>query len=568
MDKVYLDGEWDFCLDEKYGIVSFPETYGQKINVPYQVESTLSGVAYGGDVRQCWYKKEVGGISCTQGKRLLLHIGACDYKTLVFVNKKLVTTHVGGYTPIEADVTEEWQANNVIEICVQDDMRDWKASGKQSKTGNPYGCFYTRTTGIWQSVYLEKREEKRVTKVKFYPDIHTPAVTVALETNVSDEANVEVFYEGRLCGSACGSINYKGELTCPLSEKHLWEIGNGRMYDVVITFGADRQRHKFGLREVKYDGYKFLLNGKSVFQRLVLDQGYYGDGIYTPASPKEFEKDILRALELGFNGARLHQKVFEPVYLEIADRCGFMVWGEYPSWGIDYTDITYLGTFLSEWKETLDRDFNHPSVVTWCPLNEVWTNTTKGNSQPDLRFVDGVYEFTKAYDTTRPCVDVSGGYHGKKTDLFDFHCYESAGILKAALDGLDEKDELEVKLLYGSESHCYPQGKPVNVSEFGGIAMIKKSSVSSVNEDAVQSTSAWGYGEGEGSSAELVGRINELVDVILDSPKISGFCYTQLYDVMQEQNGLFSYNREDKLTQEDKASLRKHMMKKAAIEEE
>ena len=567
MEKIYLDGQWYFCLDEQYGSVTFPQTYGMKITVPYQVESKLSGVGYDGDIRQCWYKKQVSGGKIQENERLILHIGACDYKTLVFVNKTLVATHVGGYTPIEADVTDVWQEENTIEICVQDDMREWKPSGKQTRTGKPYGCFYTRTTGIWQSVYLELHAKERVTQVKFYPDIHTPSVRVALLANAKGVAEVEVFYEGRLCGKASGEINYKGELICELSEKHLWELGKGGMYDVVITFGKDRQTHKFGLREVKYDGYKFLLNGQSVFQRLVLDQGYYEEGIYTPKSVEEFEKDIIYSLELGFNGARMHQKVFDPAYLEVADRYGFLLWGEYPSWGIDYTDLEHLGTFLSEWKEAIDRDFNHPSIITWCPLNEVWTNTTKGYSQPDLRFIDAVYEFTKSYDPTRPCVDVSGGYHGKATDLFDFHCYEPASILKSVLDRLEEKDELEVNLLYGSEKHGYVKGMPTNVSEYGGIAMIKKQTVSSVNEGAVQSSDAWGYGQGEDSSADLANRINELTDIIITNPKVSGFCYTQLYDVMQEQNGLLTSGREHKLTAEDVASVKAHMTQKAAIEE-
>lgn len=560
MKKILLDGVWKFCFDENYGTVNFPNDYNLEINVPFQVESKLSGVNFEGDIRQCWYKREVEGFSFDQSQTVIIGIGACDYKTLVFVNRRFVGSHVGGYTPFTCDLSSAWKTSgiNVIEICVQDDMRDRKASGKQTLTDEPHGCFYTRTTGIWQSVYLDCVQKERVINAKFLPDIHKPAVKIQLYANAKGTATAEVFYEGRLCGSAQAEINHVGEMEVELCEKHLWELGEGRMYDVVIAFGKDVQKHKFGLREVKYEGYKFMLNGKSVFQRLVLDQGYYKEGVYTPESPEEFEKDIQCSIKFGFNGARLHQKLFAPEYLDIADKYGFMVWGEYASWGINHADLSYLGTFISEWKEAIDRDFNHPCIVTWCPLNEVWSNTTPARFQPDLRFVDSVYEFTKAYDSTRPCVDVSGGYHGKKTDLFDFHCYESVENLRAIINRIEEKNEVEVNMLYGTEPHGYPPFAPVNVSEYGGIAMLKQ-----CNEEG----SAWGYGKGEADSSKLVERINELNDVILGSERISGLCYTQLYDVMQEQNGLLTYERESKFNEEEIASINKHLTQKAKIED-
>ena len=562
MDKLLLDGIWQFCFDNNYGTVNFPNEYDKEIRVPFQVESKLSLINYTGDIKQCWYKKEVEGFTLEEDQNLVLSIGACDYKTLVFVNKVFVGSHIGGYTPIELCIDQAWSQNsvNVIEICVQDDMTDRKASGKQTLIDKPHGCFYTRTTGIWQSVYLTKRQKERITSVKCYPDISKPAVKVALASNAPGKVEITAYYEGRACGSVSGELYYKGEFEIVLTEKHLWELGCGRIYDLVVTFGKDIQNHKFGLREVKYEGYKFLLNGKSVFQRLVLDQGYYEDGIYTPESVEEFEKDIKRCIELGFNGARLHQKLFAPEYLDIADKYGFMVWGEYAIWGINHADLNYLGTFISEWKEALDRDFNHPCIVTWCPLNEVWSNTTPARFQPDLRFVDAVYEFTKAYDTTRPCVDVSGGYHGKNTDLFDFHCYQSPEILKAIITRIEEKNEVEVDALYGDEEHTYKPFDPVNVSEYGGIALVKQGP----DDDRF---SAWGYGSGERNSADLVRRINELNDIILASERISGLCYTQLYDVMQEQNGLLTYDRQHKLTSEDIKSHFEHLTQKAKIED-
>ena len=568
MDKVFLDGQWSFCIDAQSDAGVIPVNYSRVINVPFAAESNLSGIGFTDNIRGCHYKKTVEGFTIPENERLFLRFGACDYKTTVFVNNKTVCVHEGGYTPFEADITGVWLQNgvNVIELAVSDDMRDFKASGKQTKKDKPFGCFYTRTTGIWQSVFIESRKSQRITDVKFFPDINAPAFSVALKSNAKAPVSIEFFYDNRSCGKTCGVLDFEGRFFCPLSEKHLWEIGNGRLYDVVITFAGTKSTFKCGLREVSYDGVKFLLNGKSVFQRLVLDQGYYPDGIYTPSSVTDFEDDIRRAQSLGFNGARLHQKVFDPAYLDAADRLGFLVWDEFPSWGVDYGSLDYLDAFLTQWKEVLDRDFNHPSVITWCPLNEVWDIATKSNSQPDLRFIDKVYEFTKSYDSSRPCVDVSGGYHGKNTDLFDFHSYGTADVLKDILRRLEDNGELEVDLLYGTEPHGFKKGMPVNVSEFGGIAMLDNSDIPSVNEGAVLSEDAWGYGNGANSAEKFVERIISLVDVILDSPSVSGFCYTQLYDVMQEQNGLFTYDRKNKLSKEETERIKRHITRRAAIE--
>ena len=567
MDKVFLDGQWDFCIDAQ-SETGVPVNYSRVINVPFAAESELSGIGFTENIRSCHYKKTVEGFTIPENERLFLHIGACDYKTTVFVNNQTVCVHEGGYTPFEADITDAWinSGVNVIELAVIDDMRDFKASGKQTKKDKPFGCFYTRTTGIWQSVFMETRKTQRITDVKFFPDINAPAVCVALKSNAKGAVSIEFFYEHRPCGKTDGVLDFDGRFTCSLSEKHLWEIGNGRLYDVVITFAGAKTALKCGLREVRYDGVKFLLNGKSVFQRLVLDQGMYPDGIYTPASVKEFEDDIRRAQSFGFNGARLHQKVFDPAYLDAADRLGFLVWDEFPSWGVDYGSLDYINAFLSQWKEVLDRDFNHPSVITWCPLNEVWNNSTKLNGQPDLRFIDKSYDFTKSYDTSRPCVDVSGGYHGRKTDLFDFHSYGSSEVLADILRRLENNGELEVDLLYGTEPHGFKKGMPVNVSEFGGIAMLENADVPFVNEGAVLSEEAWGYGNGENSPAKFAERIISLVDVILDSPSVSGFCYTQLYDIMQEKDALFTYDRENKLSKEETERVKSHILRRAAIE--
>ncbi len=546
--KIDLDGIWEFAVDNDEKTWAPSGAYDRKIRVPYCPESRLSGLEYRGEIRRCRYRKNFQKPPLGEAERLFLHVGACDYQTFVFLNGKFVGEHRGGYTPFELDLTAYLQEENALEFLVRDDMREEKPSGKQTKKERPFGCFYTRVTGIWQNVFLEVLPRERVTGVRFYPDPDACRVNIELTANAVGEAEITVFYEGRKCGEVKAPLAYRGTFSCRLCEKHLWEVGRGRCYDVAIRFQNDEVRTYFGLRKVEFGGGRFLLNGKSVFQRLVLDQGYYEGGIYTPESEKRFEEDIKAALKLGFNGARLHQKVFPPKYLEIADRYGFLVWGEFPGWGISYRDTRFLGSVLGEWRECIERDFNHPSIVCWCPLNEVWNDGAEPEIPPDTAFCECLYQATKLLDPTRPCVDTSGGFHGRFTDLFDFHCYESAETLKGYISALDERDELQVKLLYPSRGEYIPyrKGQAVNVSEFGGISFGREDRPP-VKETWL-SEEDWGYGRGESDETLFVERYRELAETIMSSGKISGFCYTQLYDVEQEKNGLYFFDRRSKFS--------------------
>ena len=393
---------------------------------------------------------------------------------------------------------------------------------------------------------------KYIKNFKFYPCIETVSVKTEIVTEGVGKTKVEVFYDGKNVGTSEGQIDYKGELVVQLSETHLWEIGKGRLYDVTVTFEEDVVKSYFGLREVSYEGRKFLLNGKSVFQRMVLDQGYYPDGIYTAKNLDELTRDIHLASSLGFNGIRLHQKIFEQRYLYECDKAGIMVWGEFPSWGIKYNTIAFLGEFISQWNENVEQYFNHPSIITWCPLNETWEDLDNSKLIRDVRFIDSVYKTTKVLDITRPCVDVSGGYHGQDTDLYDFHCYETSTKLKGYLDRLQKEDVLDVPLLYAdNENLKYKQGLPVSVSEFGGIAFgnFEDCGTQEVNRCAVEHEDSWGYGKVEHDEDRFITRYGDLVKLIIGYDKISGFCYTQLYDIEQEQNGFFTYTRENKFSE-------------------
>ena len=530
---------WQFSMDHK--------TW-RPICVPYAPQTKLSGIGYKDFISKCYYKKQF--VCEKNGKRIILNFGAVDYETNVFVNGTLAGSHKGGYTPFSFDITDlVSEEGNLLELEVFDDYKN-VPSGKQSSEREAFGCFYTRTTGIWQPVWLEYVPEAHIEKFRFYPNIKDTAVKVELEVAGAGDYSVEVLFDGRTVGCGKGTIDGRTCVEIALSERHLWTIGQGNLYDVVLRFKEDEVHSYFGLREVEYRGFEFLLNGERIFQKLVLEQGYYADGGYTPRDLQSMKADIDFAAELGFNGLRLHQKVFDPRYLYLCDKAGMMVWAEFPSWGIDYTNIDSLPIFLAQWERAMERDINHPCIILWCPLNEVWGDE-KDKTKRDVRYIDAVYAFTKAYDSTRPCVDVSGGHHGHETDLYDFHSYESPEALEGYLSKLENDGQLYVPLLYNDDETelRYRDGQPVHISEFGGIKIgADEHTVDTVNECAVQCTESWGYGKGALTEEEFVSRYEALVEVICRCQKLSGFCYTQLYDIEQECNGFRTYERKDKLS--------------------
>ena len=340
-------------------------------------------------------------------------------------------------------------------------------------------------------------------------------------------------------------------MSIQLKEKHLWEVGKGRLYDLTLTYGEDTVQSYFGLRSVALDGYRFLLNGKCVFLRTVLDQGYYPDGIYTAPSEQDLIKDIQIAFDAGFNGARLHQKVFEPRFLYHCDKMGYLVWGEYANWGLDHTELHALPTILREWMEVIERDFNHPSIIGWCPFNETWN--INGKKQND-EVIEMTYRYTKAVDTTRPCIDASGNFH-VITDIYDFHDYcQRTDLFEGYLKKLEEEDivycQVARKSMYkGRQSY---QGGAVFISEYGGIKW-----------DVEKDGSGWGYGDAPKNEEEFISRYRGLTEAILRNRKIMGLCYTQLYDVEQEKNGLYTYERVPKF---DMTIFKAINSQKAAIE--
>jgi len=547
---IILDGEWDFELDNDMTGFSRGLVKGElngKINVPFCPESVLSGVAHTDFIRACWYKKSFFITSEQLFKRVFINFGAVDYEAKIYINGCYAGGHRGGQTPFSIDISSLiTEGENTVTVYVEDDINANVPSGKQSKREQSYGCFYSRITGIWQTVYLEFTPKAYIESIIFTADIDNSSITVTATVNSPGNLKAEVFYKEKLVGSANVEIAYRQSFTVSLSEKHLWEAGDGRLYDVVLTFGDDIVKSYFGLRSTVYEDGAFKLNGKIVFQRFVLDQGYYPKGLYTVPSKAEIEKDIDLAIELGFNGARLHQKVFDPYYLYYADKKGFMVWGEFPSWGVRYSDLDAIGAVMGEWREAVARDINHPSVITWCPLNETWEELDDVNKVRDVRFVEAMYDFTKTLDASRPCVDVSGGYHCNRTDLFDFHDYNGYAVLKARFGKLEKDGTLDFDHLYTSGEPFTYKNQALNLSEYGGASFSKTDKTSDGHSDKGD---VWGYRAVSDESAFVDDYIKQ-TSLLLNCGKLSGFCYTQLYDIEQEQNGLLYYDRKPKFNKE------------------
>lgn len=551
---INLNGQWSFRFD--FGASGIDRKFyssgawDRTITVPFCPESILSGIHHTDFVPMVWYRRTVTLEPERLTGRTLLHFGAVDYEATVWINGQQAGTHRGGYTSFTLDVTRLAIAGeNEIVVCAKDDNRSGcQPRGKQSEHFQSQGCDYTRTTGIWQTVWLEFVPDAYLRRVEYYPNLASKTLTIRAFTEGSGVLSAEAFYEGRSCGRAETAANGLAILTLPLSELHIWEAGAGRLYDLELRFGEDRVSSYFGMREICLDGERVLLNGKPLFQRLVLDQGYYPDGVYTAPSDADLIRDIEIAQQAGFNGARLHQKVFEPRFLYHCDRMGYLVWGEYGSWGIDHSEPASLERFLPEWMEAVERDISHPSIIAWCPFNETWNVNGR---QQDNALLKTVWQVTKKLDPTRPCIDTSGHFH-VATDIFDMHDYEQdPSVLREKYRGFAEGGRLSETF---PERQSRSGSEPVLLSEYGGIKW----------DPGAADGEGWGYGTGPKTEEEFLSRYQGLTDALLDDPHMCGFCYTQLYDVEQERNGLYTYERKPKF---DMRIIRKINTRKAEMEE-
>lgn len=577
-DWLCLNGWWEFEADPRdrgleRGMRERP--LRDRILVPFCPEAPLSGVGRTEVMHAVWYRRAMTVPESWRGRRVMLRFQAVDYDATVWVDGVEVGRHRGGFTPFACDVTgvAEPGRESVLVVLARDDHRPPQPRGKQTQAPEPYSVFYPRTTGIWQTVWLEAVPRASLGRPRFTPDVG--AGLLRLEQPVAGAGPHHtvraVLSDG---GGEFGTVTAELDsgfaahldLPVPVERRRLWSPSDPHLYDVRLELldeagrVVDAATSYAGLRAVTLDGRAVMLNGEPVFQRLVLDQGYYPDGIMTAPSDAALRRDIEMSMAAGFNGARLHQKVFEERFLYHADRLGYLVWGEFGDWGClvggpDEERQRPGPAYVTQWLEALERDYSHPCIVGWCPLNE--TAQPLHDRITDLDDVTlGMYLATKAADRTRPVLDASGYAHRVAgADVYDSHDYEQdPGRFAAHHAGL--RDGRPFVNGFGERPVSVPyRGQPYLVSEFGGIRW---------NPHVDPGDASWGYGAGPRTLDEFYERFEGLCSALLDDGAMFGYCYTQLTDVYQEQNGIYTFEREAKF---DIARLRRIQGRRAAIED-
>jgi beta-galactosidase/beta-glucuronidase len=559
-DWLNLNGPWDFFIDlsdsgEERGLIA-GGGFDRKITVPFAPESLLSGIGYLDFMPAVWYKRTVRVPEAWKGRRIFLNFEAVDYKTTVWINEKKAGDHEGGYTPFSLDVTDVLvPGDNLIVVRAQDNVRSGlQPVGKQSNRFASYGCVYRRTTGIWQTVWLEPAPAVRIERFKVSSDIDNGEANIHVYFNNAPgggTVTAKISFAGRPVAALSRKAGRVVRFSVPLKEAKLWDIGRPNLYDLELIYDkdgrpADSVSGYFGLRKIETRGNRFVLNNRSLFLRTVLDQGFYPDGIYTAPTDAALKKDIELSMSLGFDGARLHQRVFERRFFYWADKLGYIVWGEFADWGLDLSRPESFLVFSREWTEAVERDLNHPALIGWCPFNERWDGHYPG-------IIPQIFKLTKLLDPSRPVIDASGGWHYISPDIYDAHDYDQdTARFKERFDALLANPP-KIYVNGGPEHNVPYAGQPYFLSEYGGIWW----------NPAQKDDKAWGYGSRPRSEAEFLDRYKKLTEALLFNPAVAGFCYTQLTDVEQEVNGLLTFERKPKF---DPAVIKAINQQKAAIE--
>ncbi|WP_419999704.1 glycoside hydrolase family 2 protein [Streptomyces boninensis] len=589
-DWLNLNGTWEFARDPgdsglERGLVG--EVLPERITVPFCPESELSGIGDTDFQHAVWYRRTVTIPAEWAGRGALLHFGAVDHDATVWVNGTEVARHSGGFTPFTADLGAVARPGEeaVIVVRARDAAGGPQARGKQSDRYANYSCLYTRTTGIWQTVWLEPVAATHLRRPRITPDLaggcfhlelplsgnragHRIRARLTDQRGTVAEASVAAHLD----------LAPRLVLSVPEDRRRPWSPEDPHLYEVELEVldgsGAvvDRAVCTAGLRSVAVDGKRILINGKPVFQRLVLDQGWYPDGLMTAPDDTALVRDIELSIAAGFNGARLHQKVFEERFLHHADRLGYLVWGEFADWGASVGPVGEdnqqpTAGFVAQWAEALERDYSHPSIIGWCPLNE--TRQVLSDRQSVLDDVtQALFRATKAADATRPVIDASGYAHRvRETDVYDSHCYEQdPEAFRALMAGLDKDDPMvnpqDMDDWPDDAVWSFPYaGQPYFCSEFGGIWWNPDTAAEARGEDREVS---WGYGERPRDEEDFHERFAGLTGVLLDDPNMFGYCYTQLTDVFQEENGIYRFDRSLKL---DVTRVRAAQQRSAAYEQ-
>lgn len=550
-----LNGEWTFRFDPgKSGTeAGWQDSHGfeRKITVPFCPESRLSGVAHTDFIECMWYHRKIRIPEEWNGKKVLLHFGGIDYHSEAFLNGQPIGRHTGGFSPFCFDLSGHVSSGNEYDLTVRvvDEQRSHlQPFGKQSPWFKSRGCSYTRTTGIWQTVWLEAVSGFGLKRCRITPDLDNGAFTFTPRYFSTDRKNLlhVRILDGSKTAAEYVTVTADGiPFTLRLENPKVWAPGSPFLYDIEYEVKnrngkiLDSVRSYAGLRKFHIEGDRLFLNNEPIFLRFVLDQGFYPEGIWTAPSDEALKNDIVLSMKAGFNGARLHQKIFEERFHYWADKLGYLTWAEFPDWGmplwrrhnpLPVNPYRSLRDFFAQWKDIVERDVNHPSIIAWTPFNE---SSGACDKNEHVRFVADVYELTKTLDPSRPVNDSSGYVHAK-TDLWTVHNYA-----QSPEELLKELNAAPVFMNFPEEEKDAYAQQPYLIDEYGGVKYIPEGR-------SAYADNSWGYGSAPAGMKEAIERIRGVTEAIVRHPRIVGYCYTQLTDVEQEQNGIYCYDRTPK----------------------
>jgi beta-galactosidase/beta-glucuronidase len=556
-----LDGSWRFRFDDarEFTHPRDIDDWPLRITVPFPVESQASGIGDRGFHTACWYEREFE--IAPEGGRIVLHFGAVDYRAKVWVNGFYVASHEGGHTPFHADITDVLHTSGpqVVTVLVEDDPHDLtKPRGKQDWQLEPHSIWYPRTTGIWQTVWLERVSCTHVQKLRWTP--HVEGFAITLESRVGGEPaenlaiEVEVSHQGRVLAHdryrvIDGEVDRRIILSDPGIDDYrnelLWSPERPQLLDANIRlWRGDEVIDEFtsytALRSISVLRDRIMLNGRPYTLKMVLDQGYWPDTLLAAPDDEALRRDVELAKAMGFNGVRKHQKIENPRYLYWADRLGLLVWEEMPS-AYRFTR-TAIKRLVKEWSEVIERDYSHPCVIMWVPFNESWGVPELTNVGAQQHAVAALYHLTKTLDHSRPVIG-NDGWESSATDVIGIHDYDpNTEHLRQRYGPEVSPQQLFDRRRPGGRVLTldgYPhRGQPIVLTEFGGIAFDKKP------QEGVPEI--WGYSTAN-AEEEFATKFHALIETVTHTALFAGYCYTQFADTFQEANGLLTADREPKI---------------------
>ncbi|ANN35510.1 glycoside hydrolase family 2 (plasmid) [Bacillus thuringiensis serovar coreanensis] len=560
-----LNGEWSFSFDDQnIGLrecwYKKPQDFKKKIQVPFAYQTKLSGIQDSTFHDVVWYHRQVSIPKEWDKRRIILHFGAVDYRAHVFVNGELAGTHEGGHTSFSFDITHliNNQEASIVVRAEDPSTDETIPRGKQYWVEESDSIWYTRTTGIWQPVWLEPVSYASIEKVRMTPDVDYGDIEFVFDfspESLKKKLTIKIKYKGDLvCEDTClimetrmkRRINIFGEHIFNTNFHHdgrTWTPENPNLFDVTFILYdqdqiSDQVNSYFGMRKVHSEDGMIYLNNKPYYQKLVLDQGYWREGLLTAPTDEDLKKDILLAKEMGFNGCRKHQKVEDPRFLYWADQLGYLVWGECAAAAF-YSEKAAC-RLTAEWTEIIERDYNHPSIVAWVPLNESWGVPYIRSNQQQQHHSQAMYYYIHSLDGTRPVIS-NDGWELTVTDICAIHNYNHGTVVEEA-KYLQFKEDLATKenLLSSqpAKRKIYAngfqhRGEPIILTEFGGIGY------------KVGDNAGWGY-TSVANAEEFIKDYSRVMKAVYSSKALHGYCYTQLTDVEQEINGLLTYDRNPK----------------------